>query len=93
MKLKNIIEISRADFDYQTYCVRFFDRNIALLINVSGELLIEKLKLPDDFIIIGVKIITQYVVIFGFSNVFVEPVPEGTELNLPRHPEKSNLID
>lgn len=83
MEFKKIIKISRAEFDYETYCLRFYIPLDAVpLINVSVEWLIEKLDLPCDLIIIGVKLRTQNVILFGFSGSFLEPVPEGSYVSM-----------
>lgn len=83
MEFKNIIKISKAEFDYETYCLRFYIPSDAVpLINVSVEWFVLNSEVPDDLIITGVKVITQYVTIFGFSEAFLEHVPEGAYVHI-----------
>jgi hypothetical protein len=83
MEFKNIIKISKAEFDYETYCLRFYIPSDAVpLINVSVEWFISNSEVPDDLIITGVKLHTQYVILFGFSEAFLEPVPEGAHVQI-----------
>lgn len=89
MEFKNIIKISKAEFDYETYCLRFYIPSDAVpLINVSVEWFILNSEAPYDLIITGVKLYTQYVILYGFSEAFLEHVPEGSYVQV-NHPSLS----